>query len=275
MGHPDGVCDERCRYGDDVYRFLLRPRWLALHAVGVVAVLACVTLGWWQFAVYDENSEREELRDRDPAPVTELAEPGAALNDGQDRRARVEGRYLADQQRLVPGRIHDGTLGSFVVTPLRDTSGMVVPVLRGWVDDPDDLPTEVPSGTIEATGFLLPPESSDQATVRSGQPLADSEVPFIAPDELAQHAGVKPDTALHGYMLLEEQDPAASAGPQQLDINAAAPINDVSPWQNLSYWAQWWVFALAAIIFWASIVRSALRSRRADVSEPVVSRVPS
>ncbi|SDU74426.1 Cytochrome oxidase assembly protein ShyY1 [Jiangella alkaliphila] len=269
-----------------VYRFLLTPRWLLLHGVAMAAVAGCLLLGWWQADVYQDSHGRHELRDREPVAVAELASPGAELGDGADRQVVATGTYLAGQQQIVPGRVHDGTLGSFVVTPLETDDGMVVPVLRGWVDDPEDAGAAVPAGEVTVTGYLLPPETSDHATVRTGQQLDDGRMAYIAPDQLAQRAGVSEATALHGYLLLRDESPAPAAAPVALDVDTVAPIRDVSPWQNLSYWAQWWVFALAAVVFWVSIVRNGVRTRRRadtpsttsrgdDVSAPAPSHAPS
>lgn len=266
-----------------MYRFLLTPRWLLLHAVAVAAVAGCLVLGWWQAGVYQDSHGRHELRDREPVAVTELASPGAELGDAADRQAVATGEYLADRQQIVPGRVHDGTLGSFVVTPLRTGDGLVVPVLRGWVDDADDPEQPalaVPPGEVTVTGFLLPPETPGHATVRTGQALEGGRMAYIAPDQLTQRAGVSEAEALHGYLLLEDESPAPATAPAVLDVDAVAPIRDVSPWQNLSYWAQWWVFALAAVVFWASIVRSGIRTRRHEpsddgVSAPAASHAPS
>lgn len=254
-----------------MFRFLLTPRWLLLHAVAVAAVAGCLVLGWWQAGVYQDSHGRHELRDREPVAVTELASPGAELGDGADRQAVATGEYLAGQQQIVPGRVHDGTLGSFVVTPLQTDGGMVVPVLRGWVDDaddPDQPVLAVPAGEVTVTGYLLPPETPDHATVRTGQELEDGRLAYIAPDQLSERAAVPASEALHGYLLLEDESPAPAAAPAVLDVDAVAPIRDVSPWQNLSYWAQWWVFALAAVVFWASIVRNGVRTRRKQQDEP-------
>ncbi len=255
-----------------VYRFLLTPRWLLLHVVAVAAVAGCLLLGWWQASVYQDSHGRHELRDREPVAVAELASPGADLGDGADRQVVATGTYLADQQQIVPGRVHDRTLGSFVVTPLETDDGMVVPVLRGWVDDPEDAGAAVPSGEVTITGYLLPPETSDHATVRKGRQLDDGRMAYIAPDQLAQRAGVSEATALHGYLLLRDESPPPAAAPVTLDVDTVAPIRDVSPWQNLSYWAQWWVFALAAVVFWVSIVRSGVRTRRRADPPPTTSR---
>jgi cytochrome oxidase assembly protein ShyY1 len=258
-----------------VFRFLLAPRWLALHLVFVLAIAGFVVLGSWQLDVYHESNSRQDVRDRAPVPVEEVTAAGSPLGDGADHRVIATGTYLAEQQLLVPGRIHNGVLGSYVLTPLRTDQGMIVPVIRGWVDDPDDAGTRVPDGEVRVTGFLLPPETADYATVRRDRPLEDDQLGYIAPDTLAQRTGLPAADTVAGYVLLTGASPDSSPAPVVLDVDAVAPIRDVNPWQNLSYWAQWWVFALAAVVFWCSIVRSAVRSRRTSVSEPTPTHVPS
>ena len=43
--------------------------------------------------------------------------------------------------------------------------------------------------------------------------------------------------------------------PVALDVDRIVPVRDVNPWQNLSYWAQWWVFA-GAVVLLALLVSS-------------------
>ena len=46
--HSGGALNSRC-YRRDVDRRFLRPGWLAGHLLVVLAVLACLRLGWWQW----------------------------------------------------------------------------------------------------------------------------------------------------------------------------------------------------------------------------------
>lgn len=262
-------------YGSTVFRFLLAPRWLALHLAFVLAVAGFVTLGSWQGDVFRDSHARQDVRDQEPVPVEEVATAGAPLDEGEDHQVIATGTYLAEQQLLVPGRLHEGILGSYVLTPLQTDQGMIVPVVRGWVDEPEDAATQVPDGEVSVTGYLLPPETSDYATVRSDRPLDENQVGYIAPDTVAQRSGLPEADLLSGYLLLSGESPKSSPAPAVLDADVVAPIRDVSPWQNLSYWAQWWLFALAAVVFWVSIVRSAVRSRRDSASERTPTYVPS
>lgn len=254
-------------YGDGVYRFLLTPRWLILHVVTVIILVACVLLGWWQLGVYHDNSDRHHIRTLDRVSVTTVARPGIPLGDAHDRLVIATGRYLGDQQLLVPGRVHDNVLGSYVVTPLQTLDGLIVPVLRGWVDESNDPAVAVPAGRVSVTGFVLPPETA-KPVGRGHRPMSsDGGLSAITPRALAKQTSLPVEAMLQGYVLLKDQAPAPAVAPVVLDVDLVAPIGAVSPWQNLSYWAQWWVFAAAGGVFWVSAVRSAVRSRRDGVSE--------
>lgn len=256
-------------------RFLLTPRWLALHLVTVLVVVGFVALGWWQFLVYRDSQARHDERAAEPVPIDELVRAGEPLGDAADHQVIIEGTFLAEDQLLVPGRPLGDVLGSYVLTPLRTDDGTIVPVLRGWVDEPDDTATTVPDGPVRVDGYLLVPETPDHATVRSDRPLEDDQLGYIAPEPLAERSGLPAQDTVQGYLLLTGQHPGAPAAPTLLDVDAVAPIRDVNPWQNLSYWAQWWVFGAAVIVFWFSVVRGAVRKRRAGLSAPVESPAPS
>lgn len=257
-------------------RFLLAPRWLLFHVVIVAAVVSFIVLGSWQFSAYRDSNARHDTRNQDPVSLTEVASVGEPIDDAVDMPVTIAGMYMADLQRLVPGRIHNNVLGSFVLTPLETSDGVIVPVVRGWIDSPDDPQAAVPEGQVTVTGHLLPPETPDHATVRSDRPLEPDQVGYVAPHQVADAIGVDAESLLQGYVLLNAQDPVSENSPEILNVDVVAPIRHVNPWQNLSYWAQWWVFAIAAVVFWFSAVRSALRRRRADgVTEPEQSHVPT
>ena len=58
-------------------RFLLTPRWLALHVAVVAVAVGCVLLGHWQLRSYEESERRQAAnRAMRPVPVAELGDPG-------------------------------------------------------------------------------------------------------------------------------------------------------------------------------------------------------
>jgi cytochrome oxidase assembly protein ShyY1 len=257
-----------------VFRFLLAPRWLVFHVFIAAALTVCIILGIWQFDVYRNSQDRHDERQREPVPLTELVSPGVSVGSAADRPVTVTGRYLADQQMLVPGRIHEDTLGSYVVTPVETDDGTIVPVLRGWVDEPTDAHAPVRS-EVELTGHLLPPETADNATVRTGRELEDDQIAYVAPNTVASRTGLAEVAMIAGYVVLSAEQPQSASAPIALDVDAVAPIRNVNPWQNLSYWAQWWVIGIVVAAFWVSAVRAGVRNRRAQVSGPARSPAPS
>ncbi|WP_166353907.1 SURF1 family protein [Phytoactinopolyspora limicola] len=244
-----------------MFRFLLTPRWLAIHTFFVLAVAFCVFAGWWQLGAFQDSQTRHDDRDRPPVAVEELVRAGEAIDDAAaDRAAVATGTYLSEQRRFVPGRIHNGALGWFVLMPLETSDGTILPVVQGWVAERADAGPP-PDPPVTVTGHLLPAEIPEHATMRHDQILDDDELAYISPESLAETIGVPAAASVHGYLLLTSEEPAA-AGIARLDINEVAPIRHVNPWQNLSYWAQWWVFGLAALVFWGSAIRSGIRARR-------------
>jgi len=246
-----------------VVPFLLTPRWILLHLVTVAVVAGFTALGWWQLGVYRDSDARQEVRDRPVVPIEELATPGRDLGAATERAIAATGTYRSEEQLLVPARVHDGVLGSYTVAPLQLPDGGVIVVLRGWVDDPIDPGTRPPRGSVTVTGHLLAPEVAADATA-PGADLPDGRIGFIAPDRVAEATGLAESRFYAGYLLVEDEQPPPADSPQRLELDAVEPVRGVSPWQNLSYWAQWWVFAGGALVFWASFVRSGLRRRRSQ-----------
>jgi cytochrome oxidase assembly protein ShyY1 len=242
-----------------VLPILLTPRWIALHVVTVAVVVGFVALGWWQLGVYQDNESRQDVRDRPAVPISDLVRPGEELGSGADRAVVATGRYLDEGHLTVPARVHEGVLGAYLVAALRTPDGGVLTVLRGWVDDADRAGTAA-GGEVTVAGHLLAPETPADASASDADPSTD-EIGFVAPQPVAAATGLPDDDFYPGYLLLEDEQPRPAASPEPLDLAVVDPIGDVSPWQNLSYWAQWWVFAGAAAVFWFSFVRTAVRHR--------------
>lgn len=253
-------------------RFLLTPRWILLHLVTAAIVVGFVALGWWQLGVYRDSEARQELRDLPAVPITELATPGRELGAAAERAVVATGTYLVDQPLLVPARVHQSVLGSYTVALLRTSNGAVLVILRGWVDEPDDPGTRPPDGTVTVTGHMLPPESAADAAA-PGATLPVGQVGFVAPRPVSEATGLAERSLYAGYLLVDDEEPSAATPPERLELGVVEPIRDVNPWQNLSYWAQWWIFAAAALIFWSSFVRSARRRRRAEPPAEVAREV--
>jgi cytochrome oxidase assembly protein ShyY1 len=236
---------------------LLTPRWVVLHIATAVVVVVFVALGWWQLQVYQDSNAREQLRELPAAPLDELAAPGRPLGAAADRAVVTTGAYLADTGLLVPARVHEGVLGSYAVGVLQTGEG-ALPVLRGWLFDPDDPAIDLPAGQVTVTGHLLPPETSDDAT-DPGAILPAGQIGFIAPEQVSDQTGIDAADLYRGYLLLASESPRPPVAPEPLELAVVEPIRNVGPLQNLSYWALWWIFAGAAVVFWFSSARAAAR----------------
>lgn len=243
-----------------VRTFLFSPRWLALHVVAVVLVAAFVVLGWWQLDAYRTSEARHDVRGSDPVPLTEVIDLDSAVERPVDQPVMADGTYR--DALAVPARVHDGVLGAYAVGTLDTGDGALI-VLRGWVPTVDDAPS-APSGQVAVTGYIMPAETAAHAT---GRNPGEGEVGYLAPDTVAAATGQ--DDLYDGFLVVTDEQPAPSAAPVRVDVDEYSPIRNVGPWQNLSYWAQWWVFAAAVIVFWVSFVRTGIkRSRRTRAPKP-------
>ena len=236
-----------------VRTFVLSPRWLALHVVAIALVAAFVALGWWQLDAYRTSQDRHDKREAEAAPFAQAIETGQSAGPTLDGPVVADGSYVASL--VVPARVNDGVLGAYAVGAL-DTGDGVLIVLRGWSPRADQVPV-APPGDVIVTGHILPDETAAEA---SGRELAADQIGYLASAPV--RATLSRDDVHSGYLLLTKEAPDHTATLERLDIDEVAPIRNVGPWQNLSYWAQWWVFAAAVIVFWVSFVRTGIRRSR-------------
>jgi cytochrome oxidase assembly protein ShyY1 len=253
-----------------VYRFLLAPRWLALHAGLVVVVVAFAVLGRWQWdAAGLRESQQERPADPTPVELSSVAAPGQPLRpEALGRTVTVRGRYDAAQQLLVPGRELDGRAGAHVVTPLVTAGHAIVPVRRGWVSGPDDPGAAVTDGEVTVTGVLQPSEAEQASRSRPGTALPEGQLPVLSTAELMRELDDPPERLYEGYVALTAQSPAAAPTPALVPADPLPGPGGVSRWRNLSYAGQWWLFAAAAVFLWASYVRNAVAGRRTAQRAP-------
>ena len=254
-------------------RTLLTPRWLALHALAVVVIAGMVWLGSWQLDRFQDRRDRDDRLAASPVPLESLAQPGADLPEAAEgRRVAVSGRFDADAQATIPGRVLDRTMGAWVVATLETSDGSTVPVVRGWVDEVSDSALRTPSGEADLVGIVLPLEDLGDATLGATADLDDGELAYLGSPEADDELGLADDRSYGGFLLLTEP---MERGYTPVPVDVAAPQGGVSLWQHLSYWAQWWVFAAAGVLFWFLLARNAVRSvRRTAAQAPVEDDAP-
>ncbi|MEV4351775.1 SURF1 family cytochrome oxidase biogenesis protein [Actinoplanes sp. NPDC049596] len=260
-----------------MYRFLLRPRWLAAAAFALAAASVMVMLGNWQLHRYQERSainDRIDAADSVQAvPMTSVLErPTAASTSGRApgkglawTKVTVTGRYDPSHEIQARGRTVDGDVGYEIVTPLVLDDGTAVLVDRGWIPAPPGgalaAPTvpPAPAGTVTVVGQLHLSESRP-APIEQRNGRLDTR--RIAVPKLAQQL---PYPVYGAYVLLTEQTPANDAAFTRI------PIDHEDSWQNGGYAVQWWLFALMALFAYGYYAR---KEARGD-TKPAAAREPS
>jgi cytochrome oxidase assembly protein ShyY1 len=252
-------------YREQVVRTALKPRWLALLVLVLVAASIMSRLGQWQLDRARENGSRGQQQEqaRPAAPLAGVLQarrtfPGTAVN----RYVSATGTWDAVHQLLVVDRRDTtsvngdtaGPHGLWVLTPLRLPDGSAVPVVRGWVaasDDPAATTSAVPGGTVTVTGYLQPsePPNDDRSPGESAN-LPAGQVELV---DVTHVIKVWPYPLTTGYLLLSGQSPASATAPAHLvklqEGDSALAL------QNLSYAIQWFVFSGFGMYVWWRLVR--------------------
>ncbi|KNX37204.1 SURF1 family cytochrome oxidase biogenesis protein [Luteipulveratus halotolerans] len=228
-------------------RVLLTRRWLAWLAVALIASVACLLLGRWQWHRWEaKHAMQSQISDNyDATPVglaSALPSPTSPLPDHREwTQVRMTGTYDAGHRLLVRNRPHDGEFGYEVVVPFRLASGGTILIDRGWVPNgpdaatPPAVPAE-PAGAVEVVGWLRPGERELGRAPIAGQ------VSSINVADVEQQTGAQLYDGAYVLMRSERTDAGATPKrPEPLekpDQGSAAGI-------NLSYAIQWWVGMLA------------------------------
>lgn len=241
--------------------FLLRPQWLALHVLTVAAIVGMVLLGSWQLSNFDD----EPTTAVEEQPPAGLPAPGASLpRDRAGGSATTSGRYDDENSLLVPGRaVPGGDVGWLVMTPLLSAADGVVPVVRGWVPDPDGPATAAPSGVVEVSGVVAAPETSQSAAVGPGG-LGEGEVGYLGTQVLFLELPYPPSELVTALLVAESETPGPTVEPVRVPPADLAVEEEIGRWRHLAYGAQWWLFAGAAVVFWGAFVRAGWQANRPD-----------
>lgn len=233
-----------------------------MFAIAVSGVF--VLLSQWQFGRSTEPEVTVSATTEEPRALTTVLQPGNFFpGSTADQMVTATGSYDPQKQVLVPGRLHDGATGYWIVSALAVKDAPVltgagatpqtwIPVARGWVADPADA-SAPPSGTIELTGRLLPSEAPLPGTdAGPGRASAVSVAELINIWEVSSYPGfVAASSETSGG-----SDVSAAAGGVVLPLNIGPqpPAGKVN-WLNLFYAAEWVVFAGFALFIWWRLVK--------------------
>jgi cytochrome oxidase assembly protein ShyY1 len=245
-----------------MYRFLLRPRWLAFHAIVLAAVVLMVFLSLWQWGrLQDRREFNAEVGARTSEPLVEIERVVTAAVDPdavQWRAVRITGEYLGDEQVIIVNRSQNGAAGVNVVTPMTMTDGRLLLVNRGFVPEGEPVPS-APTGVVIVDGRL---------GVSQERQLGGLTDP---PGERMEFQRLDIDR-------IAEQLPR-SVAPVSLDLRVSSPDQGTPPFPvpdpeldegpHLSYAVQWAIFSLAVAIGWVLAVRRSIATRRRALSAAV------
>lgn len=238
-------------------RLALRPQWLALLALLTVILVSFGQLGLWQLSLAQDRDSQDMLAaaaERETEPLEQVLSPSEPFpEDGSNYPVEVTGQYDPRLQFLVPDRVLAGERGWWVVTGLRTDDGALLPVLRGWVEDP--IAAGVPDGARRTvTGTLAPGESAsvDEVDLPAGQ---------LGSVNLATLANLwPPDDLYNAFIFATDEQPPVQAG-EVVPVPPPSLSSSGIEWRNLGYALQWWVFAGFAAYMYYRFLREAAYPR--------------
>ena len=235
-----------------MYRFLLRPKWIAFHLLCLLGVVLMVNFSIWQFGRLSERREfNSEVRQRSALETVnisklDLSDPLAV----QWRSAGAIGTYDPSEQVLILNRSQNGVAGLNVVTPLILDDGRAILVNRGFIGL-SATPPSAPSGTVRVLGTV---QISEQRTAGRATQASGEQSEFFRLDIALLEEQID-------YELLPVALVAKASEPSEGPT--IAPINppELSQGPHLSYAIQWLIFSAAVIVGWVLAIRKSLANR--------------
>jgi surfeit locus 1 family protein len=161
--------------------------------------LTAFCLGTWQVQRLDWKTKLiakfEDRLVRPPLPLPPRIDP-SAISEFDYRRVYATGTLRHDKEMLIGPRMHDGTDGYFVITPLERRDGAsTILVNRGWISkekrfQQDRREESLPKGEVTVAGLLREPWKKNFFTPVN----KPEEGKFYFPDvvQMAQLAGCEP-----------------------------------------------------------------------------------
>ena len=238
-----------------MYKFLLRPKWIATHILVITLMVVMVNLATWQL---DRHQQRKDfnatLVQRFEAPVRPLDE---LLQSGEPADIEwmptaVTGTYLQGEDISLVNVSQNGAAGYDAITPLLLSNGKVILVNRGFLPLVAEFPP-APSGEVSILGRIR--ATSERRTGAVTDPTTGelAEVQRIDIDRLQQQIDGE---LVPVYMQLLKSTPT------EAPTLSAIVDPEFGNGPHLSYTLQWLVFTLCAAGGWVALVRRELLKAR-------------
>lgn len=226
---------------------MLRLQQALLLTVAVAVAGVMVTLGLWQMQVFENDGDADaRLRAAQPAqPLSRVAQPAEQTLDGYGRTVTFSGKYLPDQEILIPVTGRPGHVR--VLTALERSDGSLVPVVRGEAASKDQVPPP-PSGVVAQQGLFLASEAPVDGNF--GPTMLGS----VRLSVVAQR-WTRP--MVPGFVTLDPPD-ANAQGLEHAEVTLPEAGGSA---RNSGYALQWWVFAGFGLVMAGKFARDLGKSR--------------
>jgi cytochrome oxidase assembly protein ShyY1 len=237
-----------------MYKFLLTPKWIALHVISLLAVAGMLTACFWQL---DRMQQRDDFKaevtartEAEPVPFEDLIDLAPA--EVEWRTVTATGTYVPGKDFQVVNVSQGGVSGTDPVNGLLLENGTVLIVNRGFVPGADALPP-APEGEVTLTGRV---RKSQTARTGAGSDDGSQELTQIRRvdlDALSQQFDqiVQPVYIDQLDMRYEPSNVQPVAPP---DLDGGPP--------HLSYAIQWAIFSIAVLVGWALAVRNGINEQK-------------
>ncbi|MFJ3673488.1 SURF1 family protein [Streptomyces sp. NPDC090106] len=237
-----------------MYRFLLRPQWVAGTLFALLAIPLCLYMGSWQLSRFEDRVHHSRAaKELAKSPAAEAAHPVTSMlpvtQSTLGKRVHAEGRYVG--QLVVPDRWQNDGAGFYVLGLLRIEKGSVLPVVRGWLPGQADAAKvpAAPSGPVTVTGALQASEVPGENGVSAQGGLPEGQVGVISAASLVNKV---PHKVYDAWVSLTAPD----LGLQKAVVEGVSSGGlDLRAFQNLGYTIEWFVFGGFVMFMWFRLVR--------------------
>jgi cytochrome oxidase assembly protein ShyY1 len=239
-----------------VYKFLLRPKWMAFHVLVVALVTIMLMLANWQLNRHHQrvafNETLIERVDSPTAPLEQVLSAYPTASDAEWRSVQLVGTYLQGHDLQVVNVSQGGQAGFDPVTPLQLPDGRLILINRGFVPLGRSV-LDAPRGIVTLQGRLRASSAKRLGAISDAPSGLLTEVQRIDITRLQQQM---PAPLVNVYVEMQSSSPQDDATISRI----AEPT--FSNGSHLGYVGQWILFALCAIGGWFAIVRRELLTSR-------------
>ncbi len=237
-----------------MYKFLLKPKWIAFHLLCVATIAGMVWAGFWQLSRYHHRQEfKTEVLHRTNADLQPFDTVLAKGRPGQMEwyRVQVTGTYVPGKTFEVVNLSQGGASGHDAVSGLQLADGTVFIVNRGFANGDTPLPP-APSGTVTVIGRV---RASQTAGIAQPSDDGSQHLTQIRRVDIGALSKQFDQTVQPVFLdaLSSTPDEAALQPIVFPDLEGGPP--------HLSYTIQWFCFSIAVVIGWILAVRKSANER--------------